>query len=158
MISLIVAMTKEGVIGVSNKMPWYYSEDLKHFKKITTGKTVLMGRKTFDSIMSRNGKILPHRHNVVLTRDKNFSYEGVEVIHDLEKYLLVNKDKDIIIIGGKEIYNLALPYCQRLYITFINKSYDGDIYFPEIDYKIFNLVSKKDHKDLSFCIYEVKKC
>ena len=135
MISLIVAMTKERVIGINNEMPWYYSEDLKYFKKITDGKTVLMGRKTFQSIISRNGKALPNRENIVLTRDKNFTYEGVEVIHDLEKYLLVNKDKDIIIIGGKEIYDLALPYCERLYITIINKSYEGDVYFPEIDYE-----------------------
>lgn len=158
MISLIVAMTKERVIGINNEMPWYYSEDLKYFKKITDGKTVLMGRKTFQSIISRNGKALPNRENIVLTRDKNFTYEGVEVIHDLEKYLLVNKDKDIIIIGGKEIYDLALPYCERLYITIINKSYEGDVYFPEIDYEKFNLVNKKEHQDLSFCIYEVKKC
>lgn len=157
MISLIVAMTKEGVIGVSNKMPWYYSEDLKHFKKITTGKTVLMGRKTFDSIMSRNGKILPHRHNVVLTRDKRFSYEGVEVIHNLEEYLLKNKDEEIIIMGGKEIYTLALPYCEKLYITIINKSYDGDVYFPEIDFQKYNLVNKEDQKELSFYVYEVNK-
>lgn len=157
MISLIVAMTRERVIGAKNKMPWYYSEDLKHFKKITDGKTVLMGRKTFDSIISRNGKILSNRHNVVLTRDKEFSYDQVEVIHNIDKYLLENVDKEIIIMGGKQIYTLALPYCERLYITFINKSYDGDIYFPNVNLGEYNLVSKEDKGELTFCVYEVKK-
>ncbi len=157
MISLIVAMTKEGVIGINNKMPWYYSEDLKHFKKITVGKTVLMGRKTFQSVISRNGKILPNRHNVVLTRDRSFIYDGIEVIHNIDEYILNNEDKEIIIMGGKEIYTLALPYCERLYITFINKSYKGDIYFPKIDFDKYDLISQEDIEELSFCVYEVKK-
>lgn len=157
MISLIVAMTKEGVIGINNKMPWYYSEDLKHFKKITVGKTVLMGRKTFQSVISRNGKILPNRHNVVLTRDRSFIYDGIEVIHNIDEYILNNKSKEIIIMGGKEIYTLALPYCERLYITFINKSYKGDIYFPKIDFDKYDLISQEDIEELSFCVYEVKK-
>lgn len=157
MISLIVAMTHEGVIGVSNKMPWYYPEDLKHFKTITLNKTVLMGRKTFDSIIARNGKILPKRHNVVLTRDKTFQFDGIEVINNFEEYLLNNEDKEIFIMGGKEIYTLALPYCKRLYITFINKSYQGDVYFPEIDFEKYILISKEEKGELSFCVYEVRK-
>lgn len=128
MINLIVAVDQHLLIGNSAGLPWYIPEDLKYFRDVTRGKTVIMGRKTFESI----GRPLPNRVNVVVSR-KALAIEGVFVIHDLEEYLQkVDKNEDIFIIGGAEIYQLAYPYVDRLYITHIDYSFTGDIYFPHI--------------------------
>jgi len=156
MINLIVAISKNNVIGKKNDIPWYYPEDLKYFKRITTGKTVVMGRKTFQSIIDRNGKILPNRNNIVITRDQNFKYENVTVINDVKAYIKGLLDEEIFIMGGSEIYNLFMPYADKLYITHINKEYDGDVFFPDIDYSKFDLISKDDQNELSFCVYQRK--
>lgn len=126
MISLIVAIDKNHLIGNSQGMPWYIKEDLAYFREVTRGKTVIMGRKTFQTI----GRPLPNRHNVVLTRH-TLEIEGVEVIHDLETYLKNVKQQDeLFIIGGAEIYRLAYPYVQTLYVTHIEAEFKGDVYFP----------------------------
>lgn len=130
MINMIVATSKNNQIGINNQLPWHISEDLKYFRQTTSGKTVLMGRKTFESI----GRPLPNRKNIVLTRDMNFSAEGVTVIHTLEDALeLCKLEAEIFIIGGGEIYSLFLPYADYLYITLVDKVINGDTDFPSYE-------------------------
>lgn len=156
MISLIVAISKNNVIGNKGNLPWHYPEDLQYFKKTTLNKTVVMGKNTFTSIIERLGKPLPNRKCVVVTRNLDFNYDGVEVIHDLKAYLEKSHDEEIFIIGGKQIYEQSLPYVDKLYITFINQDYPGDTYFPDLDYSQFELISKKDSKILSFWVFQRK--
>lgn len=128
MISLIVAIGENRVIGFENKMPWHLPADLAYFKKVTTSHTVIMGRKTFQSI----GKPLPNRTNVILTRDIHFSANGCLVIHSVEEALEMGKDQDIFVIGGAEVYKQFLPFVDRAYITKIHESFHGDTFFPEL--------------------------
>lgn len=153
MINIIVAIAKNNVIGKNNEIPWHYPEDLQYFKEVTMGKNVLMGSKTFDSIIKRLGKPLPGRNNIVLTRNKDFSYPGVTVINDLESFLKSQTD-DIFIIGGSSIYRQTLAYADKLYITFIDDEYEGDTFFPEIDFQNYQLIEKKERGKLTFCVYQ----
>jgi dihydrofolate reductase len=155
MISLIWAMDENQLIGKNQDLPWYYPEDLKYFKALTLNKTIVMGRATYDSIIRRNGKKLPKRHHVVLSH-RSVEDSEVEVINDLEKYLDIHHDEDIYIIGGKTVFEKAFPYADRLYITHIHQIYEGDIYLAPIDLNDFNLITKIDQTDLSFCVYERK--
>ena len=158
MISLIWAMDKNNLIGKDNDLPWHYSEDLAYFKEKTMGKTVVMGENTFYSIENRIHKPLPGRHSVVATLNKDFHYEGVEVTFDFISYLKKHEEdeEDIFVIGGKQIYSLALPYAKRLYITHIDKEYSGNVYFPQIDYNKYQIINKKQINELNFVIYERK--
>ena len=131
MLSIIVAIANDNVIGKDNKLIWHIPEDLKRFKSITTGHTMVMGRKTFESL----GRILPNRKHVILCNDMelNIDDENVEVLDDiskLDKY--INSDEEIFVIGGATIYKLLMPYAKKLYITKINQDFVGDVYFPEI--------------------------
>lgn len=136
MINIIVATSKNNQIGINNQLPWHISEDLKYFRLTTSGKTVLMGRKTFESI----GRPLPNRKNIVLTRDMSFAPEGVSVVHSLEEALEICKaQEEIFIIGGGEIYSLFLPYADYLYITLVDKVINGDTDFPVYEDK-FELI------------------
>ncbi len=145
MINIIVATSKNNQIGINNKLPWHISEDLKYFKCTTSGKTILMGRKTFESI----GKPLPNRKNIVLTRDMNFKPDGVTVIHSLEEALEICKNEEnIFIIGGGEIYSLFLPYADYLYITLVDKVIYGDTDFPSYDTD-FELIQSTPGKTLT---------
>jgi len=157
MISIVVAISKNNIIGKNNDLPWHYSEDLKYFKELTTNNTIVMGSRTFQSILRRINKPLPNRKNIVVTRNPNFTYPNVEVVNDLEKFLSQKFDEEIFVIGGKDIFDVALNYADRLYITHINKEYSGDVSFSDIDYSRYQLVSKKDSGVLSFCVYERKK-
>ena len=134
MFSLIVAIAEENVIGKDNKLIWHLSEDLKRFKSITSGHTMLMGRKTFESLPG----ILPNRKHVIITRDANYTVnsEQVSIIHDLDSFIKTheNSSEEIFVIGGAEIYKQLLPHCRKLYLTKVHKSFDGDTFFPEIDY------------------------
>ncbi len=136
--AIIVAMDKNRVIGKDGKIPWHLPNDLKHFRELTMGHVIIMGRKTFESI----GKPLPGRVNVVLTRQKNYAPQGVVVHHSLEDALSVFADSPkVFIIGGAEIYREALPLMDKLYVTEINAViWQGDTYFPEIDNKIWSLL------------------
>ncbi len=154
MISLIFAIDKNNLIGKGNDLPWYFPEDLKYFKEITMNKTVVMGSKTFYSIYNRLGKPLPNRNNVVVTRNKDLKLEGVTVINDIKDYL-INQTEEVFIIGGKQIYEYALEYADRLYITHINKEYDGDVYFPPIPYEKYNKIKSVVSNELEFAIYEL---
>ena len=124
----IVAMTPERVIGKEGGLPWHLPDDLKFFKKHTTGHPILMGRKTFESI----GRPLPKRENIVLTTDPAWHHHGVETIHhprDIKDHPLI--DQQIFVIGGAQVYEFLMPLMSDLVITHINQSYEGDTYFPE---------------------------
>lgn len=130
MICLIAAVSKNLQIGVHNQMPWHIPEDLKYFKEMTIGYPVIMGRKTFESI----GHPLPHRRNIVLTRNMSFSHEQVEVFHNLEDVLqLCYTFPKSFIIGGGEIYTAFLPYADYLYLTLIDRIINGDTSFPSYE-------------------------
>ena len=160
MLSIIVAVAKNNVIGKDNKLIWHIPEDLKHFKNITTGHTVIMGRKTFESL----GRILPNRKHIILCNDMelNIQNENVEVLPDismLKKY--IESEEENFVIGGATIYKLLMPYTKKLYITHINQEFEGDVTFPEIDMAEWKVVSKekglKDEKnpyDYEFVNYE----
>jgi len=125
-IALVAAMDKNRAIGRAGALPWHLPDDLKHFKALTLGKTVLMGRKTFQSI----GRPLPKRRNVVLTKDPSFGAEGVEVVHSLDDALLL--DEEIMVIGGGEVYALFLPLATHLHLTLVDTAIpDADTFFPE---------------------------
>ena len=132
MLSIIVAKSKNNVIGKDNKLLWKISDDLKRFKNLTEYHTIIMGRKTFESL----GRILPNRKHVVLTHNLDYEIdnENVEIvnsIHDLDKY--INSKEECFVIGGGLIYTLLLPFTQKLYITQIDKEYEGDTFFPKIN-------------------------
>lgn len=129
MISIIAAVSNNGVIGVDNKLPWDLPEDLKRFKELTTGNVVIMGRKTYESI----GKPLPNRINIVITRNKDFFVPDAIVTNSLESALLkAGGDKDIFIIGGGEIYKQSMGFADKLYITEVDMEVEGDTKFPTI--------------------------
>ena len=135
MISIIVAKAQNNIIGGDNKLLWHISDDLKRFKEITSGNTIIMGRKTFESLPG----VLPNRKHVILTRDKNYSVDNsnVEIIHSVDE--IINKYKDssmeAFIIGGGEIYKEFLPHASKLYLTEVLKDFAGDTSFPQIDLK-----------------------
>ncbi len=135
-VAMIAAVSRNGVIGVDNKLPWHLPEDLKFFKRMTQAKPLIMGRKTFASI----GRPLPGRLNIVVTRDKNFRHDGVRVCHDLESALFladqqatIDASEEIMVMGGGEIYAQALPHASRIYLTEVDVEVEGDARFPELD-------------------------
>jgi dihydrofolate reductase len=128
-LSLVVAMAENGVIGNANRLPWHLPADLKHFKGVTMGKPMLMGRKTFESI----GKALPGRRNLVMTRGKPIEAPGVETVANLEAALAATRDADeLMVIGGADIFRLCLPRAQRIYLTRVHAPIAGDTRFPNI--------------------------
>lgn len=129
-ISIVAAIAKNRVIGKNNRLPWRLPRDMQHFREVTTGKPVIMGRKTFESI----GKALPGRKNIILTRDSNFRAEGCVVVHSVEEALAAAEGtQEIMVIGGAEIYKAFLPRAERMYLTEIHADFEGDTYFPEYD-------------------------
>ncbi len=142
MLSIIVAVAKNNVIGKDNKLIWHLPEDLKRFRNLTTGHTIIMGRKTFESL----GRVLPNRKHIVLTNNSNMKIEdeNVEVIDDvklLESY--INSEEENFIIGGATIYGLLMPYANKMYITEINQEFEGDVYFPQIDSEVWQEVERE---------------
>ncbi|MBN7825521.1 type 3 dihydrofolate reductase [Bowmanella dokdonensis] len=129
-ISMIVAMAMNRIIGAGNQMPWHLPADLKHFKQVTLGKPVVMGRKTFESI----GRPLPGRTNIVITRDASFRASGIEIVTSPEEALDLAEElgvEELMIIGGGAIYRHFLPLCERLYLTEIKLDVEGDTRFPD---------------------------
>lgn len=154
-ISFVVAMAKNNCIGKDNDLPWYLPEDLKHFKKITEGGTVLMGRKTFESIMSRNSKPLPNRTNVVLTRNEDYKVpDGVLLFHDVDQALQNLDCEELFVMGGGSIYKLFMDRVDKIYMTHIEKEINGDVFFPEIDFTKWKKVKEKKGEGFSFVDYE----
>ena len=130
LISLIVAMAANGAIGRDNSLPWRLPDDLKRFKAITTGKPLLMGRKTYESI----GRPLPGRTNLVLTRDREWRADGVVIVRSLGQALGCARDaEELVAIGGEEIYRLLMPFARRIYLTLVHADIPGDTFFPDFD-------------------------
>jgi dihydrofolate reductase len=143
-VSAIVAVAKNGVIGLHNEIPWYLPADLAYFKKRTTGHHILMGRNSFRSI----GRPLPNRTNVVITRDPYFTANGVLVAHSVEEALGMafdNGETEVFIIGGGEIYRQSLELCDRLYLTEVEFEPEGDVFFPDIDPAEWREVWREEH-------------
>jgi dihydrofolate reductase len=141
LISLVVAMARNQVIGRDNALPWRLPEDLKHFKAVTWGKPVLMGRRTFESI----GKPLPGRTNLVLTRDDHWQAEGTTVIHSIDEALAtVSGVPELAGIGGAEIFRLLLPLAGRIYLTRVQADIAGDTLFPSLDYSQWKEVERRE--------------
>lgn len=149
-----VAVAENGVIGKGNSLPWHLPEDLKHFKQITLNKTVLMGRKTYESIVARLGKPLPDRRNVVITRQPDYKVpDGVLVFSTLEQAFKELLEEDIYVIGGAEIYKQALPYASKMYLTKVLGEYEGDAFFPEIDFSHWKTVQEENHEKFIYYTY-----
>ncbi|OIB04467.1 dihydrofolate reductase [Paenibacillus sp. LC231] len=141
MISMIWAMGKDQVIGLNGTMPWRLPRDMAFFKETTLHKTILMGRKTWESFGS---KPLPHRKNIVLTRDRSFTLtddQGI-VIHDVDEALPYAENAELMVIGGSQIYELMLPKADRLYCTFIDETFEGDTFFPEVNWDEWEIVEE----------------
>lgn len=158
-VSCIVATAKNRVIGKNNQMPWHLPADLAYFKRTTLGHHVIMGRKNYQAI----GRPLPDRTNIIVTRDRSFNCSNCEVVHNLEDALLLakkNGEQEAFIIGGGNIYEQTIRYWDKLYLTEINLETDGDVFFPELNWENWTLVSEKKHQkdeknpyDYSFKIY-----
>lgn len=157
-VSLIAAMSKERAIGADNKMLWHLPKELAHFKRTTLNKTVLMGRKTFESL----GKPLPNRRNVILTRQTDLKIEGCEIVHSVEEALQKYGGEELMITGGGEIYELFMPIADRIYLTKVNVNIaNADAFFPEFDEKQFKLIrteevesDEKNKYSFIICEYE----
>lgn len=155
MISLIVAFDQNQLIGVNNQLPWHYKEDLKYFKETTTGHDILMGRHTFESILSYQNKPLPNRHHIVLTKQMSYNHEQVTITDDLNKILAnYQNSKELFVIGGRSIYEQTLPMADRLYITHIDATYEGDTYFPVINWNEWRCIKEEKVQELRFNVYE----
>ena len=142
MLSLIVAKAKNNIIGRNNSLIWHLPDDLKRFKALTTGHTIIMGRRTFESL----GRVLPNRHHVILCNDMemNVDNENVEILKDISELKdYMENDEENFIIGGATIYKLLMPYCSKMYITEIDKDFEGDVSFPEIDKEIWKETSRE---------------
>lgn len=155
MIALIAAVTKNGMIGQNNKLLWRNPEDSKRFRELTKGKTVIMGRKTFESIVGYLGKALPNRTNVIITHQTNLKVpEGVIVHSTIADALRSHGSSDVFIAGGGEIYKQSIDLADTLYITHIDKEVPGDTHFPAIDPKKWRLVSNEPQEGYSFAMYK----
>ena len=144
-IKIIAALSTNRIIGDKGKIPWFIRGELKRFKDITMGHNVVMGRKTFESI----GKVLEGRRNIIISNNKSFEADGAIVENSLNLAISrCDEGKDIFIIGGSKIYEMALKYCDYLYLTVIHKSFPGDTYFPEYDASKWKLISETRNYDL----------
>lgn len=155
-VHMIVARSKNGVIGADNRIPWRLRDDMRFFREMTTGNTVVMGRKTYESL----GRPLPNRRNVVVTRDKQFQAAGVDVVRSPEQALMLPRepgDGEIFVIGGQQIYEALLPYTDVVYITEVQTVVDGDAFFPELgdEWDVTELRSHDadEHNEHAFVIY-----
>ena len=136
MLSIIVATAENGVIGCDGQLPWHISADLRRFRKLTTGHSIIMGRKTYTSI----GRPLPERRSIVLSRNRDFMASGVEVVTDLEEaFKRTEQEPEVFVIGGGHLYREALPFSKRIYLTEIAAIVEGDVYFPAIDWSQWRL-------------------
>ena len=141
MLSIIVAKAKNNIIGKDNKLIWNLPEDLKRFKELTTGHTIIMGRKTFESL----GRVLPNRKHLVFSQNPDFKVndENVEVVHSmLQIQEYIESEEESFVIGGAMIYNLLMPHVTKMYVTQINQEFEGDAFFPRIDPEKWEIVDQ----------------
>jgi dihydrofolate reductase len=141
-LTLVVAMDAQRGIGVDNKLPWHLPEDLAHFKRVTLDRPIIMGRKTFDSI----GRPLPKRRNIVVTRNRDWSHEGVEVAGSLDEAVALAGDLEASIIGGAQIFNESMALADRMIVTHIDGVYRCDTFFPEIDPAQWTVTAREEHQ------------
>ena len=154
MINMIWAMDENRLVGKGEKLPWHIKEDLLYYKARTEGKTVLMGDTTYYSLKGYyKDKPLPYGKIYVATIDKNLKIDGVEMVYDLVKFLKTTKE-DLFVVGGATIYKISLPYANRLYISFVKGTHEGDRYFPEIDFTKYDLIYEKDSELVKYTIFE----
>ncbi|MFD1738386.1 dihydrofolate reductase [Bacillus salitolerans] len=161
MISFVVAMDENQVIGRNNELPWHIPGDLAYFKRVTMGHSIVMGRKTHESI----GRPLPGRENIILTRNLGYESEACTVIHSLDEIkVLEQHHKEIFVIGGAEIFKELLPIADRLYLTKIHHEFEGDTFFPTVNWEEWSIIEQetgiKDEKnpyDYEFITYERMK-
>lgn len=154
MITLIAAISKNNCIGNRGKLPWHIPEDLEHFKHATTGKTVLMGRKTWESIPPKY-RPLPKRKNIVITRQSPYPVpEGVEVYQTVDEAFAAHAKEDMTVVGGGEIYAQTIGMADVLDITHVDQEVDGDAFFPKIDSSIWKEVSRSDRTGYAFVLYK----
>ncbi|HZO64187.1 MAG TPA: dihydrofolate reductase [Kribbellaceae bacterium] len=149
-VTLVAAVARNGVIGSSNDLPWYIPDDLKHFKQLTMGHTLVMGRKTYDSI----GRPLPGRTTIVITRQPDWSVDGVTVARSIEEALELADGNDVYVAGGGEIYALALPYADRLELTEVDQTPDGDIHFPAVDWSQWHETARDQRDGFAWVSYQ----
>ena len=150
-VTLIAAVGRNGVIGADNDMPWHLPEDFAFFKRTTMGHPMVMGRKTFDSI----GRVLPGRRTIVVTRQQDWSHPDVETAHSLTEALaLAGPASEVFVCGGGQVYAEAMPYAQRLLITEVDQSPEGDVTFPRIDPEQWRETSREDRDGFSWVTYE----
>jgi dihydrofolate reductase len=141
-ISIIVAISENNAIGKNNQLLWHLPADLKHFKEITSGHPILMGRKTYDSI----GRPLPNRRNIVITRQQDLQIAGVEIVNSVDEAIaLCANEAEVFIIGGAEIYKSAIANTNRIYLTTVHQHFDADAFFPLIDYKDWEETTQEYH-------------
>ncbi len=149
-LSIIVAVAKDGVIGLNNTLPWHLPEDLKRFRALTTGHHIIMGRKTYESL----GRLLPGRTTVIVTRNQDYQLEGALVVYSLEAAIaLCKNDNEVFLIGGAELYQAGIKLANKLYLTEIDLDIAGDAFFPEFDLSEWQEVSREAHtsaQDLSY--------
>ena len=141
-LSIIVAIAKNQVIGINNTLPWHLPEDLKRFRALTTGHHIIMGRKTYESL----GRLLPGRTTVIVTRNKDYQLDGALIAHSLETAVaLCKNDDEVFLIGGAELYQYGLKLADKLYITEVDLTVDGDAFFPEFDLSLWQESSRETH-------------
>ena len=160
MLSIVVAKAKNNIIGKNNELVWHLPEDLKHFKELTTGHTIIMGRKTYESL----GKPLPNRKHIIFSQNPDFKVheENVQVVHSLlEIQDLIEGKEEAFVIGGAMIYNFLMPYVKKMYVTEIKQEFDGDAFFPIIDSEEWKETSRttgikneENNLDYDFVTYE----
>ena len=159
MVTIIAAIAENNALGKDNQLIWHLPADLNRFKKTTLNHVVIMGRKTFESL----GKPLPNRTNILVTRDKNYKAEGCVVVNSVKEALVAatKEDENPFILGGAEIYKQAMPFTDKLDITFVHHQFNADVFFPEIDKTIWKETSREDFKadeknkyDYSFVTFE----
>ena len=148
-ITMIAAVARNGVIGNGERMPWHLHEDLAHFRAATMGHTLLMGRCTFETI----GRVLPGRRHVVLTRDRSWHHQDVEVAHSFEEGLALAGPSEVFVAGGGEIYRLGMPYAQRLVITHVDADAQGSVTFPEINPRVWVETSRQPGEGFAIVEY-----
>ncbi len=153
MLSLIAGISQNNCIGLNGQLPWHIPEDLKHFREVTAGKIVLMGRKTWESLPEKF-RPLPNRINIIITRQADYpAPTGVEIFATIDEAVATHPDEEIMVIGGAEIYKQTIDRADRLYITHVNQTVDGDAFFPAIDLNIWQETQREDHNGYSFVTY-----
>lgn len=153
MLEIVVGYDEKRLIGKGSELPWHIPDDLKHFKNLTSGNRIIMGRKTYESI----GRLLPNRENIILSRKKEYSVNGALIVSNIKELLQILDDKKRnFVIGGANIYKELLPFTDKLHISHIKGTYVGDVFFPEVEWDLFEMVEEVEYKDFVYRQYAKK--